>query len=239
MQAITFLRRLEGLHKPVVTLNEIAMIIGKNKTYARIYANRLSKKRLLYTPEKGKYTLATDPREIATNIVFPSYISFISAYSIHGFTTQTPVELQVVSLKSKKPVSIGNTRLIFIKFKKQNLFGYKRERFGDTYTFMAEPEKAIVDSLYLPRYCPIAESYAALKSSDTDINKLIDYALRMNSIVTLKRLGYLLELSGHDIYEKVKRHLNKRYDPLNPYMARSKKNSVKWRLNINEAFSDD
>ncbi len=239
MQAISFLRRLERLHKPVVTINDIATIIGKSKTYARVYANRLAKKKLLYTPEKGKYAIKETPLEIATNLIFPCYISFISAYSIYSFTTQTPIELQVVSLKSKKTMSIGNTKLIFIKFKKQNFFGYKRERFGDTYLFIAEPEKAIIDSLCLPRYCPIAESYTALKSSDIDINKLIDYALRMNSIVTVKRLGYLLELSGHDIYKKVKRHLNKRYDPLNPYMARSKKNSAKWRLNINEAVSDD
>lgn len=239
MQAIAFLRKLEGLHKPVVTINDIAMIIGKSKTYARVYANRLAKKRLLFTPEKGKYAVKETPLEIATNLIFPSYISFISAYSIYGFTTQTPIELQVVSLKSKKPTSIGNTRIVFIKFKKQNFFAYKRERLGSAYMFIAEPEKAIIDSIYMPRYCPIAESYAALKSGDMNISKLVDYALRMDSIVTVKRLGYLLELSGRDIYKKVKSRLNKRYDLLNPYMALAEKKSAKWRLNINEAFSDD
>ncbi len=239
MQAIVFLKELERLSKPVITINDAARIIQKGKTYARVYINRLAKKNLLYEIEKGKYALSDEPFETGSNLLFPSYISFISAYSIYGLTTQSPIELHVVSLKSKKPVLIGNTTIIFIKFKKRNFFGYKRERSGNHYIFIAEPEKAVVDSLYLPRYCPIAESYTALKSSDIKVSVLIDYAVRMNSIVTIKRLGYLLELHGRDIYKKVKRLLNNRYDKLNPYMPLSKEKSAKWKLNINEALSND
>ena len=238
MQAITFIKEVEKLRKPVITLNDVARIIQKSKAYTRVYVNRLSKKNLLREVEKGKYATSEDPFEIGSNLIFPSYISFISAYSIYGFTTQTPIELQVISLKSKKPLSTGNTRILFVKFKKQNFFGYKREKFRNRYIFIAEPEKAIVDSLYLPRYCPIAESYTALKNSDIDINKLIEYALRMRSIITIKRLGYLLEVNGHDIYKKVKPQLNKRYDLLDPFLPKSKKKSKKWKLNINEAFND-
>lgn len=236
MQAIAFLQELEKMHNSVILLNDIVRIINKNKEYARVYIHRLSKKNLIHEIERGKYTLSNDPFEIASNLIFPGYISFISAYSIYGFTTQIPANIQIVSLKSKKPLSVYNTRISFIKFKRENFFGYKRKNFREKYIFIAEPEKAIIDSLYLPEYCPITESFEALKNKEINIDKLIDYALKMGSHVALKRLGYLLELNGIDIFEKIKQKLNQRYDLLNPALRKSKKNSSKWKLNINEVF---
>ncbi len=160
----------------------------------------------------------------------------MSAFYIYGFTTQIPVIAQVVCKNPKKEMNINDIKVDFISFKSKRIFGYKRERFRDKYIFIAEPEKAIIDSLYLPKYCPLSESYEALGNKELDTNKLLEYGLRMNSIITLKRLGYLLELHGVDIYEEVKHKLNKRYDLLNPFMKTSKKNSSKWKLNINEVF---
>ena len=104
MQAIAFIKELEKLSRPVITLSDVLKIIGKNRAYTRVYIHRLVNKNVLFEVEKGKYTISEDPFEIASNLVFPSYISFISAYSIYGLTTQTPLEIQIVSLKSKKPV---------------------------------------------------------------------------------------------------------------------------------------
>jgi len=236
MQAITFLKELESMRNPVILLNDIARIIGKGREYSRVYAYRLKKKNLLMEIEKGKYALSEEPYEVASGIVFPSYISFISAYYVYGFTTQIPIIIQVVTLKPRKPLIFKNMQIQFITFKNRNMFGYKRERFREMDIFIAEKEKAIVDSLYLPQYCPITESCEALKSKEINIDKLIDYALKMNSIITLKRLGYLLELNGMDIYERVKHKLNKRYDLINPFIKKSKISSSKWKLNINEVF---
>ncbi len=236
MQSIYLLRELEKLNNPVISLTDIARIISKRREYTRVYIHRLIKKNLLTEIEKGKYTLSFEAFEIGSNIIFPSYTSFISAYSIYGFTTQIPTTVQIIALKSKKPLEAANSKIIFIKFKKKNFFGYKREKFRDKYIFIAEPEKAIIDSLYLPQYCPISETYEALRSKEINIDKLIEYSLSMDSYVVIKRLGYLLELHEIDIFEKVKRKLNKRYDLLNPFMKKSKNNSAKWKLNINEVF---
>lgn len=238
MQAITFIRELEGLQKTVIGLSDVTKIIGKGRDYAKVYVNRLAKRNLLHEVEKGKYTLSEDPHEIGSNLVFPSYISFITAYSLYSFTTQIPIIAQIVSPKSKKTLKIDKTKIIFIKFKKENIFGYHREKFRKKYMFIAEPEKAIIDSLYLPEQCPISESYQAL-GENIDISKLVEYALRMSSIVTIKRLGYLLELHGQDIYDKVAHMLNKKYDLLNPFMKKSKINSSKWKLNVNEVFESE
>lgn len=237
MQAITFLKEAERLQNPVFFLSDVVRIIEKKRDYARVYIHRMKQRNLVYEIEKGKYSLMDDALAVATGLVFPSYISFLSAYSIYGFTTQLPIIVQVVSTKSKNPVTVGNSSIEFIRFKIQNMFGYKREQFRETYIFLAEPEKAVVDSLYLPDHCPLSETYEALQSKDINHDKLIAYALRIDSIVTLKRLGYLLEINGVDIYEKIQHRLNKRYDLLNPFLKKSKITSSKWKLNLNEEFA--
>ena len=235
MQAITFLREAEKLQNPILGFNDIVRIIGKSPEYARVFIHRLKKKNFIAGIERGKYALAPDPFETGSNLIFPSYISFMGAYAVYHLTTQLPSIIQVISTKSKAPITLENMKIVFIKFKKERMFGYKKERFRNKYIFIAEPEKAIVDSLYLPEYCPISESSEALKSQELSHEKLAEYALQMDSVVTVKRLGYLLEQNGVDIYSKVKHKLNKRYDLLNPLLKRSKINSSRWKLNINEA----
>ena len=116
------------------------------------------------------------------------------------------------------------------------MFGYSKQKFREKYLFLATKEKAIVDSLYLPEQCPMSETFEALRGKEIELPKLIEFALQMDSIVTLKRLGYLLEKRGIDIYPEVKGRLNARYDLLSPLLKRSKDNSGKWKLNINEDF---
>jgi len=237
MQAITFLQTVQQLQLPVLQLPDVARIIGKSREYARLYIHRLTKKGIIHEVERGKYTLLTDPLEIASHIVFPSYLSFLSAYSIYGLTTQIPINVQVVALKPRKRLSVDSTTINFITFKKENIFGYRRQPFRDSIICIAAKEKAIVDSLYLPEHCPLSETREALASGEFDLQKMVEYALRMNSTVTLKRLGYLLEIRGIDVYDSFKEKLNARYDLLNPFLKRSALNSTRWKLNINEALS--
>jgi len=239
MKAIDFLNRIRDLPKTVLTIKEIAKIIQKSLPYTRLFLHRLKSKGYIIEIESGKYTLNSDLQEAASEIVTPSYISFLSAYAIYGMTTQILVKTHIVTMKSKKQITTDILKIKFITFPKKRFFGYTKQRFREKYIFIADREKAIVDSLYLPDYCPIGESAFALQSKELDIKKLVHYAMRMNSIVTLKRLGYLLDIQGIDIYQKVKRKLNVRYDLLNPFLQRSKKNSKKWKLNINEVLEND
>ncbi|MBS3159894.1 hypothetical protein J4436_03835 [Candidatus Woesearchaeota archaeon] len=231
MQALDFLKKIETMKTSVLTLNDISKIINKNKEYSRLYIYRLKKRNIITEIEKNKYTLSDEPYEVASNLIFPSYISFISAYSIYGLTTQIPKTIYIVSSKPKKSLIFNKMTINFVVLK--NVFGYRKMIYKKNYLFVAELEKAIIDSLYLPKFCPISETFEVLKNK-IDIEKLLKYALLMNSIVLLKRLGFLLDLISIDISKKVK--INNRYDLLNPYLKKSKNNSVRWRLNINEVL---
>jgi len=61
---------------------------------------------------------------------------------------------------------------------------------------MAEPEKALLDSLYKPHYAGgIEEVFAVFdRAKDKiDYGKLVDYALRFKTTSLLQRLGFLID----------------------------------------------
>lgn len=237
MNSREFLEKVSLLKKSVLTTNDLVKLTGYSKNYLKVYFFRLKQKGLILEVEKGKYALPQQAFITASNLVFPSYISFLSALSYYQLTTQMPVTIYVVAPISKKSIIFGKYKIAFVKFPPIKIFGYHREKFMGKEVFVAEKEKAIIDSLYLPKYCPVSEAYTALEA-DLDINKLVSYALKMDSIVLLKRLGYLLELRGVDIHNMVRKRLNTRYDLLNPAWGREKhKKSRKWGLIINEDFS--
>ncbi len=229
-----FLEKIKNLNLSVLTIPDISRVISKDRRYAALYIKRLENRGVINRIEKGKYTLEdTDPLAVATNLVSPSYISFLSGLAYYHKTTQIPITIQVVTTTSKNDVDY-RSRITFVKFDRKRVFGYKKEKIGNGYAFIGEIEKVIVDSLFMPKYCPISEVVNALEGVDTE--KIIDYALKMDSIVTLKRLGYLLEVNGIDVYGRIKDCINKRYDLLNPMLPLAGENNNKWMLKLNEVL---
>jgi predicted transcriptional regulator of viral defense system len=236
MKSIEFVQMLRESEKSVFTINDIAKIIDKSTNYSRLYIHRLEKRGFIKELESGKYAIDDHPFLISSNIVFPSYISFLSGLNYYDLTTQMSNTIFVATIKSKKEMKLSDFSIKFVKLNKSRFFGYKREKFNNKLIFAGEIEKVIADSLFLPEYCPITETFEAIKSRKFYLDRLIDYALRMNSIIVLKRLGYMLELLGIEIHKKVKDKLNNRYDLLNPFLPKSKNINKKWKLTINEGL---
>lgn len=239
MKLLDFIRTLEAYEKPVFTVNDVSKVIDADKKYARVYINRLKAKGVVEAVERDKYFLAgTHPYVAATNLVFPSYMSFLTALHYYRATTQIPGIIYIASTRSKKSLTMKGYSLEFIKLKKERFFGYTREKFQGKFIFVAEKEKLIVDSLFLPGYCPVDEIYNLMGDEKLSIDTLVEYGIRMDSVVTLKRLGYLLEKRGIDVYELLKHRLNRKYDLLNPLLPKKGEKNIKWRLIINEVFSN-
>jgi len=229
-----FLEKIKNLNLSILTIPDVSRILHKDRRYAALYMKRLENRGVINRIEKGKYTLPdADSLVVATNLVIPSYISFLSGLAFYHKTTQIPTSIQIVTTVSKKAINYGS-RITFVKFNRKRLFGYRKEKIGNGYAFIGEIEKIIVDSLFMPKYCPISEIMDTFDG--IDIEKILNYALKMDSIVTLKRLGYLLDLNGIDIYEKIKSHINKRYDLLNPLLPPGGESNRKWMIKINEAL---
>ncbi|MFB6209168.1 MAG: hypothetical protein ABEJ56_03445 [Candidatus Nanohaloarchaea archaeon] len=158
----------------------------------------LRKKDMLESPIRGYYVLDipnynVSLYQVATRIYWPSYISFWTALSYHSLTDQLPRTVYVVNAENSSEIEFRDHRIDFVRFKPEYIFGYE-----DSNGFIADPEKAVIDSLHLPRYSGgITEVEKALER-DLNIQKLEEYAENMGISAVKKRLKYLMQRKAID-----------------------------------------
>jgi len=234
MRDIDFIERVKESGLGVFTVQDAARLIKSSRSYVHTYLSRLESRGRIARVERGKYALAGTPVQVvATNLLYPSYISFLSAFYFRGRTTQIPTEIDVVCTRQKKAIKWGGYAVRFVTLRPDRVFGYEKIK-DEFFWFLGSVEKSIVDSLYLPIHCGVLDVAEAIGGIDEEV--VIEYALRMRSIVTLKRLGFLLEREGIDIYGKVNECLNDKYDLLDPYEGEEGKRNKRWKLVINEVL---
>ena len=163
------------LRKIVVTPKTVSEILGisiKQAQNALQYLLRTGRvKKICW----GLYTAYMDPKVIGCHIA-PSYISFISALSLHGITTQIVNTYDLATIHrvtiSEKCLSKLNIR--YIKIPRRAFLGYawRISSMDNGKYFIAEPEKAIVDTIYIGQN-PIR---MAIDWSRIDAKKLIKYS---------------------------------------------------------------
>jgi predicted transcriptional regulator of viral defense system len=202
--------------------------------YPEIYICRNIKK--IKTIEKGKYTIYEDPLIYATQIINPSYLSFLSALNFYGYTTQMPLKLTVAITKQKKELD----QIKFIKINKKCFFGYQKIKYGDFEIFVAEKEKLLLDCLLYQKYVSISE-LKKLITDNLDKDKIINYLNRINNNNLIRRVGYILEKHEISIYEEYEKRIKKikKYVLLNRNLKNSKTNNSRWKINVNEEINYD
>ena len=134
----------------VFTTQQLANLIGKSKAVATVYMARLVSKGLATRLLKGRIAFTDDDFVIATQLVEPSYVSLDSALMLHDLSTQITRRVQcVTSWNSKVLDPLG---IEYHKIPGTLFFGYEKQRRGNSYAFVAVPEKALIDGLYLGIY---------------------------------------------------------------------------------------
>jgi predicted transcriptional regulator of viral defense system len=87
---------------------------------ARRLLSRLAKKGAIVRIERGKYVTATvidewDVRELATRVVEPSYVSFLSGLHLRGMSAQVPAETTIASTVSRRPFVLQGSKVRCVK----------------------------------------------------------------------------------------------------------------------------
>ncbi|MBC8501282.1 MAG: hypothetical protein H8D38_05980 [DPANN group archaeon] len=227
--------------KDVFTIKDINYLLSYKDLQSYKLIENLVRKKIAFRLSKGRYFIdymykSTDLFSIASNIVWPSYVSFWIMLNKYGFTEQVPVEIAVVTNKSRKSITLKNARIVFINFPKKRFFGYTHT---ENFVF-ANREKALIDSLHIPKYAGgIGEIFKCLYNAWNEIDHkvLINYALRMDNKSLLKRLGFLIEKAELDITKpllaKLKKNLSKSYSKLDPSFSKKGEYNTKWKLIVN------
>ena len=131
----------------------IASLFGVSYASTNPILHRLTKAGILTKLKRDCYVLTDRAQEstkkIANELVKPSYVSLWTALSDAGATTQVPRVVQ--SVTPKRSCTIENAALPafqYIHLPEKLFFGFAPDAEG---VFRAEPEKALLDLLYVQR----------------------------------------------------------------------------------------
>ncbi|ASI13785.1 transcriptional regulator antitoxin [Candidatus Mancarchaeum acidiphilum] len=184
MNQLQFIKEIKSLNIPVFSTKEASMIVNKDIKYTSLYLSRLLNRGEISRIEKGKYYLKdANPYAVASNIIYPSYVSMMSAFKYYGITTQNLSAIDILTdARHSNGISIGGYNIIFTKIPRRLMFGFYRSK--EDGTFVAYVEKAIIDAILIGNLpIPyIEEAYENAKESRIlEKGRLSSYIKRIGS----------------------------------------------------------
>lgn len=199
---------LEWEERKILSLQDIVAILHISYPQARHLAHTLERKQWLSRIAPGKYQFIPasrgreavpdmNPLLVGSVLASPYYYSYATANHHYGFTAQVPATVYVVTTRAHRTVQLRGTTYRFVVVTPAKFFGYQPVRVLTAEVMMAEPEKALVDSLDKPRLAGgIIEVAAILHAARNNVSweKVGDYALRMGSRALAQRVGYLADV---------------------------------------------
>ncbi len=228
MKTIELLDRLRA--KPVFGVQDVERIAYCDRNYAKQIISRMKKRKLIKHIRRNVYTTKDNIFVIASNIIYPCYISFWSASYFLGYTEQIVNTAQVAVNRKIKPIKFENYRIKFVPLK--YFFGYKKIRTNEGELFIAENEKLLIDAFLRPEECGnFDEIEKIFENAEISQKKLAEYLKKIGSQTIIKRVGYLLEKNKKIDISKGFR-LDKNYVILDPFSKNWKNINAKWRVRL-------
>lgn len=180
VDTISLIKTLSSLDKGYFTTADLERITGLGKDSLKVAVYRLVKKGILTKIKRGLFQLTFNPvdvKRIANQIYYPSYLSFESALSLHGILSQVPYTQTFATPKRSKKIVLWGTEAEFRQLQKDLYFGYRLEN-G---IYIAEPEKALLDQLYLVSRGKAELNIEELDLARIDQGKFDDYSKKFPS----------------------------------------------------------
>ena len=145
---------IKKIKKLYFTYQDIAKILSISEDSARVLCSRYVKQKYLIRLKRNFYILkerwdniAPNQRlELANILQVPSYISLMTALSFYEYTTQVQQKfIESISLYRTFTKDIEGVVFNYSRIKRDYYFGFSKKNS----IFIASPEKAFIDSLYL------------------------------------------------------------------------------------------
>ena len=234
------LRRLGELGVAAFDEDEFRRIFALDPKRAYKVLHRLAARGVVRRVWHGRYVVVGigpaevlgQPLFLATRLVEPSYVSFWSAIHFYGWTEQAPRIVFVATTTHSGSRRVDSFDVRLVRIAPPRFFGYATARQGSFEFPVAEPEKAIVDSTYLPDLAGgiglVAEALREAKDA-LDHVRLEAYAVAMEVRSLCSRLGYLLE--GLGVESAALRATSSRvFVPLDPRGPRRGRFVARWKV---------
>lgn len=173
MNTLNFIKKLESFKRDYFTIADLEKITGLSRPSLKVALSRFVEKAVLIRLKRGVYAQADTSlnlARVANQLYYPSYLSFESALSYYGILSQAPYTQTFATIKPSKKITLGETSIEFRQIKKSLFFGYS---FKDK-IYIAEPEKALLDQLYMASL-----GKASLNIEELDLRKIKMAALNL------------------------------------------------------------
>lgn len=179
---IQLLESLMSLNKPYFTVADLEKVINVKESSIYITLKRLVDKGVLVRLKQGVYQPQfqnLNLKKVANELYYPSYLSFESALSSYGILSQIPYTLTFATTKLSKKITLADKEIEYRQLKEDYFFGYiLKNNF-----YLAEPEKAILDQLYLISKGKVSSNINEWSLVNVNKKKLLNYAKKFPSIV--------------------------------------------------------
>jgi len=209
---------------PAFRLADVAQII-QNRLYAKKFMKKMVTEGKIKKIKRGFYTLHEDPLLVSTYVVRSSYVSSVSALAFHRMITQIPNKIFCFTEKSSSQITFISDILYFHT---DYFFGFRQEDYESFFVPIALPEKAVIDSIGVVPVSVFEEVF-----EDIDIKALMVLLEKIKKGSIVKRIGYLAERNGFDVYKHLKKFLNNKYVLLDPLSKKSGNKNPKWKVIVN------
>ena len=194
-------------NKTIIRPSDVQEALDCTPDYAYLLLHRLEGKQWIERVTQGLYQFIplsygypdrippANSYVIGASLIEPYYFSYYTSNNHYGFTTQVPYTVFIATTKKKPDFEWLGSTFKFVKLSDHKFFGYRKENIFNAVVNMAEPEKALIDSFDKPRYVGGVEQLAGIVWRGlprVDEEKLVEYAVRMNSHSLIKRLGFII-----------------------------------------------
>lgn len=179
---IDLVKKMTDFSKSYFSVADLEKITGLKKISLYVTLNRLVKNGVLQRLKKNIYSLFTkvvDYEKIAGEIYFPSYLSFETALSKYSILSQIPFTETFATPRLTKKTEINGIAIEYSHLPKGLFFGYILQNSK----YIAEPEKALLDQLYMVSRGKRSINIEELDLKEIDRKKLDEYAKRFPAYI--------------------------------------------------------
>lgn len=191
---------------PVFSLRDIVKIFPH---FQRIQLDRWVKRGYICRLKQGFYLLQGQELHeaflflVANKIYAPSYISLEQALKFYGFIPEEVFQLTSVSTKKTTSFRTAVGNFSYRHLHPRLFWGYQLRQFGKLKFLLAEPEKALLDYLYLRAELRTAADFLAMRfnveawRANSDAKKLMTYLAAFTNKSLTQRVQVFLNVLPH------------------------------------------
>lgn len=161
---------------------DVERFFKKSGVATRFFLHRLHKQGEIEIVKRGLYKIKDQyipDFYLANKIYEPSYISLETALSYHRIIPETVYEIMSVSSKGTRVFQRDKRVYSYRKIRKSAFTGYSIEKENNCSFWIADPEKAFVDSTYF-RSLDGLEPLSRFHKEKINYEKAVEYAKLLN-----------------------------------------------------------